>query len=250
MSNPTAAMNFGVQSFCFRNFKDNQEVAKLVKQIGVSSIELCGVHANFEDVAGFKDVVKIYSDAGVKIVSLGVQTFTGSANERNWFECAQAAGAKHISAHFKVDSYLTAVPATAKLAEEYGVRIGIHCHGGYMFGGSPDVIRHLLDLGGERIGVNIDTAWCMQVGPGAGDPVKWVRERFPGRVYGVHYKDFVFDRNGQWHDVVVGTGNLDLPAFVKALDETGFDGMAVIEYEADPENPVPALTECVQRMRG
>lgn len=130
------------------------------------------------------------------------------------------------------------------------MRIGIHCHGGYMFGGSPDVIRHLLDLGGERIGVNIDTAWCMQVGPGHGDPVKWVRERFPGRIYGVHYKDFVFDRNGKWNDVVVGTGNLDLPAFVKALDETGFDGMAVIEYEADPENPVPALTECVQRMRG
>jgi len=49
--------------------------------------------------------------------------------------------------------------------------------------------------------------------------------------------------------VVVGTGNLDLPGFVKALEETGFDGMAVIEYEADADNPVPALTECVKAMR-
>jgi len=40
-----------------------------------------------------------------------------------------------------------------------------------------------------------------------------------------------------------------LPAFVAALEETGFDGMAVIEYEADPENPVPALTDCVNQMR-
>jgi sugar phosphate isomerase/epimerase len=68
-------------------------------------------------------------------------------------------------------------------------------------------------------------------------------------VYGVHYKDFVFDRRGKWSDVVVGTGNLDLPGFVQALDETGFNGMAVIEYEADADNPVPALTQCVNSMR-
>ncbi len=244
----SAAMNFGVQSYCFRNFKDNKEVAQLVKKIGVSSIELCGVHADFDKPEAFKDVVKIYEDAGVKIVSLGVQTFVGADNERNWFECLKIAGAKHISAHFRVDSFTTAVPKTAKLAADYGVKVGIHCHGGYMFGGSADVIQNLLALGGERIGVNIDTAWCMQTGPG-GDPVKWVRETFKGRIYGVHYKDFTFDRRAKWEDVIVGTGNLDLPEFVKALEETGFDGMAVIEYEANPENPVPALTECVKSMR-
>jgi len=65
----------------------------------------------------------------------------------------------------------------------------------------------------------------------------------------VHFKDFVFERNGQWKDVVVGTGNLKLKAFADALQAGGFDGMAVIEYEADPENPVPALTECVKSMR-
>jgi sugar phosphate isomerase/epimerase len=34
-----------------------------------------------------------------------------------------------------------------------------------------------------------------------------------------------------------------------ALGETGFDGMAVLEYEADPENPVPALRRCVESVR-
>ena len=129
------------------------------------------------------------------------------------------------------------------------MRIGIHSHGGYMFGGSPDVIAHLLKIGGERIGVMIDTAWCMQIGPRQGDPVAWV-EKFAGRIYGVHYKDFTFDRNAMWNDVVVGTGNLDLPAFVAALEKANFDGVAVIEYEADVESPVPALTKCVQQMRG
>jgi len=247
MSSP--AMSFGVQSYCFRHFKDNADVAAKVKQIGVNSIEVCAVHADFGDVEGWKKHVKTYKDAGVDIVSIGVQTFAGDTEkERQWFECAAAAGAKHISAHFRVDSFQDVVPATAKLAEEFDMRVGLHCHGGYMFGGSPDEIDYILKIGGPRIGLNIDTAWCMQIGPHQGKPVEWVK-RFAGRIYGVHYKDFVFERNAQWKDVVVGTGNLDLPAFVAALDDNGFDGMAVIEYEADVENPVPALTKCVESMR-
>ena len=154
---------------------------------------------------------------------------------------------KHISAHFTAGTFHDAVPAAARLCEEFDIRIGIHCHGGYMFGGSPDVLDVLFKLGGPKIGINLDTAWCMQIGPN-GNPIQWVRERFKGKIFGVHYKDFIFDRRGQWTDVVVGTGNLDLPGFVRALEETGFDGMAVIEYEADPENPVPALTDCVKKM--
>lgn len=245
---PTPALDFGVQSYCFRHFKDNAEVAEKVKDIGVSSIELCGVHADFNDPAAFKDVVKTYGDADVKIVSIGVQTFEGADKERQWFESAAAAGAKHISAHFKVDTFHTAVPKIAKLAEEFGIRVGIHCHGGYMFGGSPDVLDHLIKLGNGKIGLCIDTAWCMQIGPRNGKPVEWAK-KYAGSIFGVHYKDFTFDKNAQWNDVIVGTGNLDLPAFVKALEAGGFDGMAVIEYEADVENPVPALTKCVEQMR-
>ncbi|MEO0588213.1 MAG: sugar phosphate isomerase/epimerase [Planctomycetota bacterium] len=246
---PSTAHDFGVQSWCFRKTEDNATLAKQVRDIGVDKVEICGVHADFSDPKGFEDVVKAHGDGGVSIVSLGVQTFVGADEERAWFECAAAAGAKHISAHFKVDSFATAVPKTAALCEEYGIRIAMHCHGGYMFGGSPDVLDHLLELGGPRIGVCIDTAWCMQIGPRVGKPVEWAAERFKGRVYGVHYKDFVFDRDAMWNDVVVGTGTLDLPAFVGALDDTGFDGYAVIEYEADVDNPTPALTKCVEKMR-
>jgi sugar phosphate isomerase/epimerase len=242
------ALDFGVQSYCFREFKDNQVVAQKVKQIGVNKIEVCAAHANLDDPAGFRSVVQTYKDAGVEVISIGVQTFKGADNEKNWFECAKVGGFKHISAHFTVDTFQTVVPKVAKTAEQFDIRIGIHCHGGYMFGGQPDVINHLMQLGGERIGVCIDTAWAMQIGPRQGDALKWV-ERFKGRIYGVHYKDFVFERNAQWKDVVVGTGNLNLAAFVQALNDSGFDGMAVIEYEADPKDPTPALTECVKKMR-
>lgn len=240
--------NLGVQSYCFRAFKDNADVAAKVKQIGVDRIEVCGVHANFNDPAAWKDIVKIYQDAGVKIVAIGVQIFTGEDKEKRWFECAAAAGAEQITAHFNVDTFQTAVPKAVKLADEFDINIGIHCHGGYSFGGQPVVIKHLMSLGGPRIGLCLDTAWCMQIGPGPGNPVKWVSE-FSGRIWGVHFKDFIFDKNAQWHDVVVGQGNLDLPAFTAALEKDQFHGTSIIEYEADENNPVPALTECVNTMR-
>jgi sugar phosphate isomerase/epimerase len=245
---PTTTPPFGVQSYCFRHFQDNAQVAQLVRAIGLTKIELCGVHANFNDPAAFGAVVTIYREAGVDIVSLGVQTFVGDASEENWFRCAQIAGARHISCHFTASTFLTAVPKVRAWCRQYGIRVGIHCHGGYNFNGNVDTLKYLLSLGSPEIGVCIDTAWAMQIGPRHGNPVDWARNQFPGQVYGVHYKDFVFERNGAWRDVVVGSGNLDLPAFNAALRDTGFDGMAVIEYEADVENPAPALSCCVQAM--
>lgn len=153
-----------------------------------------------------------------------------------------------MSVHLRVESYAAALPRLREWSRQYGVRLGLHTHGGYMFGGSPDVARHLLEQGGPELGLCIDTAWVMQIGPGQGNPVQWARD-FAGRIHGVHYKDFVFEPNAQWRDVVVGEGNLKLPEFVAELEAGGFDGMAVIEYEADPDNPVPALERCVRRMR-
>jgi sugar phosphate isomerase/epimerase len=242
------ALDFGVQSYCFRDFKDNQDVASKVLEIGVNKIELCGVHADFHKPAAFKDVVKIYQDAGVSIVSIGVETLVGDPSEREKFESAAAAGAKHMSVHFRVDTFPKAVEQAQKFSDEYGVRVGIHSHGGYMFGGQPDVLDHLVKIGAPQIGVCIDTAWCMQIGPHLGNPVEWVK-RYKGHIYGIHYKDFVFDRNGGWNDVIVGEGNLKLKEFVAALNNDGFDGMTVIEYEADAANPTPALKRCVEEMR-
>lgn len=242
------ATEFGVQSYCFRNFKDNAVVAEMVKEIGLNSIEVCAVHADFSDLDSWKEIVEIYRNAGVSIISIGVQTFTGDERERVWFECAAAAGAKHISAHFKIDSYQSAIPKVREWCREFGIKVGIHCHGGYMFGGSPDVLDFLLEMGGPEIGLCIDTAWAMQIGPKHGKPVDWV-QRFSKKIVGVHYKDFVFGRDGQWTDVIVGEGNLPLKSFVEALNADGFSGMAVIEFEGDVEAPVPSLKKCVESMR-
>jgi sugar phosphate isomerase/epimerase len=242
------ARDFSVQSYCFREIKDNAVLAEKVREIGLNKIELCGVHADFHEPNAFRDVVKTYRDAGISIVSFGVETFVGHEKEWEIFECAAIAGARHIAAHFKIDSFPQAIRQTQKLSDEFDVRVGIHCHGGWSFGGQPDVLDYLIKLGSPQIGLCLDTAWCLQIGPYLGKPVEWAK-RYAGHIYGVHFKDFTFAPNGQWTDTILGQGNLDLPAFIQALNASGFDGEGVIEYEGDRDNPVPALKSCVAAMQ-
>ena len=244
---PSPARDPGVQSWTFRNFKPIEAMLAQVRAVGASRIELCGAHAAFSDPTAHAPAIAACRAAGVEVCSIGVQTFTDQPQvEKHWFEFARAAGASTISAHVKVDSFHRAIPAARALCEAYDLRLSLHCHGGYMFGGSADVLAHLLDLGGERIGITLDTAWCLQ--SGNADPAAWVR-RFAGRIYGVHYKDFVWDRNGRWSETIPGDGTLDLAGLVKALDETGFAGWTVVEYEATPEQPGPAVAEALRRIR-
>ncbi len=240
--------NLGVQSYCFRHFKENSTVAAKVRGIGLDKIELCGIHADFNNPKSVQAAIVPYSEAGISVVSIGVQTFSGADSEKVWFESAAVAGAKHLSAHLQIATFAQAIPKIRAWSREHDIQVGIHCHGGYLFGGSPDELEYLTDLGGPEIGVCIDTAWALQIGPHHGNPVEWAK-RFAGRITGVHFKDFVFEPNGQWKDVIVGTGNLNLPAFAAALKEGKFEGMAVIEYEAEPENPDAALKDCVESMR-
>ena len=79
------------------------------------------------------------------------------------------------------------------------------------------------------------------------DPAKMV-EKFADRLYGLHFKDFVFERNGKAADTVIGTGGLDLDKLATALRAAKFNGYCVLEYEGDIDNPLPALAKCVTRL--
>ena len=236
----------GVQSYCFRHFKDNAKTASLVKQCGLSKIEICGVQVDFQDTASFDAAIGAYRDAGVEIVSIGVNSLAGDeAAERNYFEFLKAAGAKFMSVDFKIGAIPRSFALAEELAEQYDVRLAIHNHGGRHWLGSADAIEWVFSQTSSRVGLCLDTAWAMHSHE---DPVA-LAERFSERLYGLHIKDFTFDSAGQHKDVVVGTGNLDLARLAEALDAVGFDGYVVLEYEADVENPVPALTSCVEAVR-
>jgi sugar phosphate isomerase/epimerase len=235
-----------VQSYCFREFKDNAKVAAMVRELGLDAIELCAVHCDFTRPEGFEAALGAYRQAGVKIVSIGVQTFRNEpAKEANYFKFAKLAGADTISANFRPGDWPESVLAAEKLAGDNGVNLAIHNHGGGHWLGSAQMLEAVFARTGPRLGLMLDTAWALDAGE---DPVK-MAEKFAPRLHGLHLKDFTFDRARKPRDVVVGTGNLDLPGLFKALARGGFKGKLILEYEGDAKNPVPALKECVAAVR-
>ncbi|GAH82579.1 unnamed protein product, partial [marine sediment metagenome] len=86
-------------------------------------------------------------------------------------------------------------------------------------------------LGKGNVGVNFDPANMILYAKG--DPVESVRV-LSSYLKSVHIKDATLTGTpGQWGaEVVVGTGEVDWPAFFAALSECGFGGYLGIEREA------------------
>jgi inosose dehydratase len=238
--------SLAVQSYCFRGFKDNAEVAKMVKAIGLGRIELCGVHANFTDENTFDGVIETYRRAGVEIIGIGVQGFRNDpATEEKFFRFARQAGVKVMSVSFDPKTVPASFRAAETLADKYDINLAIHNHGGRHWLGSAEMLDAVFAQTSKRIGLMLDTAWALD----SGENPTAMAERFAERLYGVHLKDFTFDRARRPQDVVVGTGNLDLPGLLAQLQKGRFSGYSIIEYEGDVANPVPALASCVQAVK-
>jgi sugar phosphate isomerase/epimerase len=150
-----------------------------------------------------------------------------------------------MSVSFDISAVPAAYRTAERLAEQYDLQLMIHNHGGRHWLGNAETLAHVFRNTSERIGLVLDTAWAMDARE---DPVA-LAERFAGRLYGLHLKDFVFDEAGRHRDVVVGTGNLDLERLNETLKRVGFDGALILEYEGDPQDPVPALRDCVREIR-
>ena len=233
----------GIQSWCFRAFKGAPQVIDGLRKAGVSNLEICGVHVDVAKNAA--ETLKTYSDAGIAFSAYGVCGFNAKDETaaRKVFEFAKLSGFDTIGADLADrDASLALVE---RLCSEYGKRIAIHNHGRKHALGSVRALEGLFAKSSPAVGLCLDTAWMLDSGE---NPLE-VARKFKDRLYGVHIKDFVFDRAGRPEDVVAGTGNLDLPALGGFLKEIKFGGYITIEYEGDETNPVPALTECVRNLR-
>jgi len=238
--------DLAIQSWCFRKFKPVDDLIAQIKKIGLSRVELCGVHANFNDEATFDPTIAKFKAAGITLSGMGVQTFTGEPGDEKWFIFAQKAGIKMISSSFKLESQPESILKSDFLAQKYGINLGIHNHGGADWLGSPHMLSYVLSKTSPRVGLCLDTAWMLQSGE---DPLK-MAEKFAPRIYGLHIKDFAFERSGKYDDVIVGTGSLPLAAIMNvALTKPPQPCACTLEYEAEPDNPAAKLIECVTAIR-
>lgn len=233
-------LDLGIQSFCFRKFTTIPDLAEALQQAGLSCVEMWPKHLPWDaEPAQVDAALALFEARDVRINGYGTVRFGNNEDTaRAVFDLATRIGLKALTVDLAPDEF----PLLDRLAQEYGIRLALHNHGRKHRWGSVEQMDWAMAHSSPQVGVCLDTAWWLDAG---GDPVEAV-ERYGRRLYGVHLKDFVFDAAGNHEDVIIGTGNLDLPALLLRLKAVGFDGYLSIEYEGDVDDPLPAVQECVR----
>jgi len=234
-----------LKTYSLHTITDLDQLGTLVRGCGLDAVDISGCHVDYRAPERFAQVIATLAGHGVRIVGNGVVGLKADPVQlARVCAFAKAAGSPVVSVHLDARDHREAIAMACAMAEHLDLRIALHNHGGKHWHGSSEALRYLLALGSPRLGLCIDSAWTLDAGE---DPVAWVRE-FGPRVFAAHLKDFTFDARRKPHDVVLGRGLLDLPGFVRALADAGFDGPLAIEYEGDEPDVTPAIRDCVRAL--
>jgi len=238
-----AEFRLGIQSYTFRNFKTLDELIGMMQKAGLFYVELFPGHLSADaGDAVIAEALDKLKRAGITVDSYGVHNFSKDEKaNRRVLEFAKKAGIKALSADMDPD----AISIAEGLSKEYNVKLAIHNHGINHRYGTVEQLKELFRKTGANVGLCLDTAWMLQTKT---DPVKAARI-FGERLYGVHLKDFVFGPDNSPKDVILGDGGLKLEQFFQALESLNFNGYLSIEYEGEPDNPLPSVMKSVERIR-
>ena len=242
---PYAGFRMGVQTWCFRDSKSIDTVIDYLHSLGLAHVEIApSVHLPVETpLEEVKAVREKFAAEGITVDSFGVvQIANDEQSCRRIFEYGKTLGVLNISVFPQYD----ALPLLDRLCAEYGIPAAIHNHGPEdKLYAKPEMYREHLAGVSSRVGLCVDTGHYLR---SEVDPLAVIDE-FADRVISIHLKEMVLDDNGRWTDLIVGRGELDLLVLVKKLKEIGFKGSFSLEYESEPDNPVPPLAECLAELK-
>jgi sugar phosphate isomerase/epimerase len=134
-------------------------------------------------------------------------------------------------AHFGRDERFTdgalieSVRALLPDLEKYDLRLALEVHGDY--GTGESLLNIVRTVDSDRVGINYDTANALYYGGRL--PGEDIKTCLP-RVNYVHLKDKIGGK-GVWNFPAVGSGELDLPGFMRYAREGGYGGPFSIEIE-------------------
>jgi sugar phosphate isomerase/epimerase len=135
----------------------------------------------------------------------------------------------------QLDALVKMLRESVKIAEDHGVVLAIENHIDYT---SVEIMQLLERVGSDALRVNFDTGNTLRV---MEDPVQAARRLGPYTV-ATHTKDVDACRHvrpEEWYffsSVPVGTGLIDMPGVVRALQETGYTGMLAVESDHHKDN--------------
>lgn len=229
----------GIQSYTLRKF-DLVQTVRHLEGLGIHHIEYYPGHLPINSTdEQLAEHANLLATANIKMTAHGVNGFSADQERnRQIFQFAKKAGIKNLTADPTPDSF----DSLDKLVAEFDVRISIHNHGPGARYDTIDSCVAAVEGHDPRIGVCVDTGHFIR---SKEDPIEAI-ERLGKRVFGVHIKDEA-KQEKRSHNVVIGTGFLDLVKLFQTLDKVDFpqDGAISLEYEANPDNPIDDVQQCL-----
>jgi len=238
---PYRGLKVGVHTYSLRKF-GFADAVRMTKEFGVRYIGLNPIHLPLDSPPErLADAKAHIQNAGLTLLACGVVTFDADQGKsRRVFEYAKTMGMRTIVANPSPES----LDALDTLVAEFGIRIAIHNHGPEGIYSVPDDVLRAMEGRHELIGACVDLGHYERSDVRAEDALR----AFGERIYDIHLKD-VNRRDVRGHGVILGEGVVNLPAVFDELISMRFDGHVALEYEAQPNNPFPAMDKCFAYVR-
>ena len=235
--------HLGVAGYTFRKFSIDRTLESLQK-LGIKYLSIkdfwLPLDATVEEMAVFRKKCASY---GVDPYILGPVYMSTPEQVEKAFEYARRYGAGMF---IGVPSYDVLDLVVSKVRET-GIKVAIHTHGPDLPDLFPDIRVVVEKVGDPTLGIGccMDLAHSYRYGE---DPAKDIR-KYAKWIWDIHIKDVTApSKAGVAKEM--GRGGMDIPAIVKELKRIGYRGVISIEYEADEDDPVPAVAETVGYLRG
>ena len=238
----------GCQAYTFNRFTFFEAVDKTAA-LGLKYIEaypgqtLSKKHGDLKldhnlPVAVQQEILGYLGEKNVWLVNYGVVGLsTNEAENRKVFDFAKTLGIETIVSEAPPEAF----ELLDKLTEEYGIRVAMHNHPQPSRYWDPKVLLSACEGHSNRIGSCADTGHWLRSGVVPVDALKLLE----GRVFSFHLKDLAEFGRKEAHDVVWGTGLLNLRAVLEEMRRQKFEGFWAVEYEHNWENSLPDIALCV-----
>ena len=240
----SAGFKLGVASYSLRSMTRAKAIAAL-KELDVKYVNIKEFHAKIKSspeewAAARRD----FDDAGLQILGGGNITFN-SENEDDVklnFDYAKAMGFPLIVMAPTVKT----LPIIEKYVKKYNIKAAIHNHGpeDKTFPTPQSVLKEVKNMD-PRMGLCIDIGHTSRTGT---DILESIKEA-GARLHDMHVKDLKDPMNKD-SQVAVGQGALPIAKIFRLLKSLKYTGAVMLEYEINPNDPLPGMKESFAYMRG
>ncbi|MCE2616315.1 sugar phosphate isomerase/epimerase family protein [Phocaeicola oris] len=238
-----------IQSYTFHKFTFIEALDK-TQELGIKYIEAFPGHklggkygtAVFGydmDEQTRKEIIDSAAVRGIKIVGTGVFTTDKTEDWEKEFQFAQSMGMEYITCEPNLSDW----DMVERLSKEFSIKVSVHNHPKPSLYWNPKNLLDAISSRDRNIGSCADVGHWNRCGL---NQLECLR-KLEGRIISLHFKDIEAPKaNGEWqHDVIWGTGILNVPEMLKILKAQNFSGYFAIEYEYNWDNSDPDIRKCI-----